>query len=927
MNIPSILADDYQDLSWLLSATHCGTRLSKRTDLEHEKGCIAAVVHGTRIVAIGASGLAYKNRSFWNAPNAPATKDMEINDAFQLGSVSKVYTVLALSKLIESAPTINGHTLTWESTLADAMPWVNLNTPEWDFRKQKKLKHLVSHRAGYCKEPGFRDTGYCSTRGAACTQQNEATVCDGGACGGDGTCRQKGCDASADCNVSGSCVTPAEKGRAYPTPAETYWKPRSPAEMREEVSLFYNDSTNGVPNCPVPITVDYDDGNDNNDEYYSNTGIFMAAAVIDYWSQTGLESYLQTAQPWGPNVSNTFLGYPAGLDRDSTAFTGNAAEKANWLGNLFDESHPMIVSKNYAIENGYSASGANTWNTRWVSPAPQGSYAVNAYDAARFLIRMNRELAPEIKRMTRDSSFFSSTGRNLALNRSNTTSLGFVRNRKLLHHRGVLYGSTWYQFVPESDIAYIAFVHNTGDDTGAVGKVVADLKRLYPFKNNLGVCDGWLPSSCEDNEECDSGVCNGGLCAELRCDSNADCPVTGSCESTSELAVSHGCTDADGGGVSNVQRFYTNPNQALSGTKMFGCSGAVTWQDRATLCAPGFHVCEASEYVNLNTDNERPLYNYWTDDNLGYLAPSVGGMPPSGSCTVGTGPGYWACGLGRGPMRVTTDDTTDALGRDVNIIECGLNGSLQNKWFGGCATTTTNNTAGTLCCGDRAYMPPTPEPSPPGPPDECPVEGCGTTEGGLCATVQLPYLSPLDEYRHPDGNFASDKYCLDDYPDAGIERVCVAYGTNPNQSVGVCRTCTDDAKWPGCECNPNNPDSCGAQTPALVCIPTTGYDSNGQGTFSSGKCALASEPLPSWDCPADCTKIYGDTGYCYHREEGGLFAMCADELDGLDGVICAISGTVWNGSQCVNECASTAQCHTMGYPSAFVCNQDGRCVL
>jgi len=852
---------------------------------------------------------------------------MEINDAFQLGSISKMYTVLALSKLIESAPTINGHTLTWESTLADAMPWVTLNTPEWNFRKLKKLKHLVSHRAGYCREPGSLGKGYCSTRGETCTAANQEAVCDSGTCRADGTCSQKTCEADADCNVGGDCVTP-QKGKAYPTPAAAYWKARTPAQMRQEVSLFYNDSTNGDPNCPIPITVDYDDGNDNNDESYSNTGIFLAAAVIDYWSQIGLEAYIQNAQPWGPNVSNTFLGYPASLDRDSMAFTGTAAEKANWVGNLFRETHPVLVSKNYAIENGYSVPDANAWTSgRWVPPAPQGSYSVTATDAARFLIRMNRELSPEIKRMTRDPAFFSSTGQNLALVRAKSTSLSFVQNRKFLHHNGGLYGVSWYQFVPEADIAYIAFVHNSGDDSGAIGKVIADLKQHYPFKNNLGKCGPWAVV-CSADEECESGICDSGQCTELRCNQNDDCPLSGSCESTSELGVSHGCTDANGGGVLNVQRFYTNPNQALSSAKMFGCSGEVTWQDRATLCAPGFHVCDASEYVNLNTDNERPLYNYWTDDDLGYRGAVAGGMPPSGACTVGTGSAYIPCPTGKGPMRVTTDNTTDALGRQVDIIQCGLGGSVQNKWFGGCGTTTSNNKAGTLCCGDIASLPSSPEAPPPGPPDDCPPEGCGTVEGGLCATVKhSPALSPMDEYWHPDGNFAADKYCLDDYPDTGIERVCVAYGTSPNEHVGVCRTCTSETKWPGCECDPNHVDSCGVQSPELMCIPTTGYNSNGLGTYSSGKCVLASEPLPSWDCQADCTMIYGNTGACYHREEGGLYAMCLDALDGLDGVQCAMMGTVWNGTQCVNECASSADCHLRGYPSEFVCNAEGRCIL
>src|SRR5262249_31728489 len=71
-------------------------------------GMIAAVVHGKHIVALGAAGYAKLPEM------TPMTEDM----IFNIGSNTKSMTATLLSILIEENPT-----LTWDTTLAEALPW------------------------------------------------------------------------------------------------------------------------------------------------------------------------------------------------------------------------------------------------------------------------------------------------------------------------------------------------------------------------------------------------------------------------------------------------------------------------------------------------------------------------------------------------------------------------------------------------------------------------------------------------------------------------------------------------------------------------------------------------------------------------------------------------------------------------------------
>jgi hypothetical protein len=123
---------------------------------------------------------------------------------------------------------------------------------------------------------------------------------------------------------------------------------------------------------------------------------------------------------------------------------------------------------------------------------------------------------------------------------------------------------------------------------------------------------------------------------------------------------------------------------------MQGCAGAIQYAMRGTPCAPGCHVCSAPEWV-ANRNSTVPTYDYWSADNLGYASNGI-----SGSCAVAiSGPLFCQSAGFTGPMLVCTPSQPDGMGNRCGLINCGLNTTTPNQYFGGCPL---NNTAGAICC-------------------------------------------------------------------------------------------------------------------------------------------------------------------------------------------------------------------------------------
>jgi hypothetical protein len=139
---------------------------------------------------------------------------------------------------------------------------------------------------------------------------------------------------------------------------------------------------------------------------------------------------------------------------------------------------------------------------------------------------------------------------------------------------------------------------------------------------------------------------------------------------TSEAFTSAACADG------------TGEDSFSSG--MVGCSGAVTWANRASLCGAGYRPASANEWNSLR-GGTAPTHDYWVNESLRYSGSG------SGSCQANEVSGF-DCGSGD-PMRVCTSTGSDAEGNACNWVGCGLE-VTSNQYFGGCVG---NATAGTLC--------------------------------------------------------------------------------------------------------------------------------------------------------------------------------------------------------------------------------------
>jgi hypothetical protein len=123
---------------------------------------------------------------------------------------------------------------------------------------------------------------------------------------------------------------------------------------------------------------------------------------------------------------------------------------------------------------------------------------------------------------------------------------------------------------------------------------------------------------------------------------------------------------------------------------MVGCGGTVTFDQRATLCGPGFTPCGLDKWM-ATAGAATPTQDYWTNANPGHYQGTG-----SGSCEAVMSGGT-ACDA-NSPIRVCTPGGspagTDSFGNTCTLTECGAL-TYQNQHLGGCFS---NPTAGTLCC-------------------------------------------------------------------------------------------------------------------------------------------------------------------------------------------------------------------------------------
>ena len=206
---------------------------------------------------------------------------------------------------------------------------------------------------------------------------------------------------------------------------------------------------------------------------------------------------------------------------------------------------------------------------------------------------------------------------------------------------------------------------------------------VFSDQNNCGKCG----QGCKQDQECTGGMCCtkghancNGKCIDVANDLNNcgacgnKCPPAEKCDNSKCSGggpTGNGCADG-----SDEQKFSKG---------MVGCSGRVRFSSRHTLCASGYRVCKAAEWV-ANRGNTGPSNHYWTNDDLRYNG-------NQNSCWVSATSGK-QCSGGSEPMRVCAGKL-DSKWNYCNWTDCGFGSAQPNQYFGGCQG---NPTAGALCC-------------------------------------------------------------------------------------------------------------------------------------------------------------------------------------------------------------------------------------
>lgn len=145
------------------------------------------------------------------------------------------------------------------------------------------------------------------------------------------------------------------------------------------------------------------------------------------------------------------------------------------------------------------------------------------------------------------------------------------------------------------------------------------------------------------------------------------------------------------------------------GENMVGCTGSVTWTDRAKLCneAAGCTPCSASEWLERMGD-AAPRHQYWTATELRYTGvQATCRATPDPSQSLCPGMPFRVCIDGDGSVDAAGFSlaSIDTSGNRCNFTQCGYSdggdagdagdAKPPNFHFGGCSN---NPTAGTLCC-------------------------------------------------------------------------------------------------------------------------------------------------------------------------------------------------------------------------------------
>jgi hypothetical protein len=252
---------------------------------------------------------------------------------------------------------------------------------------------------------------------------------------------------------------------------------------------------------------------------------------------------------------------------------------------------------------------------------------------------------------------------------------------------------------------------------------------------------------------------------------------------------------------------------------------------------------------------------------------------------------------------------------------------------------------------DDFYLPPAEIPQCIGGLDED-GDPCGTEVGGPCMEIGdiQPKPEVYEDEAHPNGDWSAVTRCGFDQ-ESGEQMVCVReqFDGAGGGSGGVCRLCgTPGGNSPGDYTMQGCPVELGGDPLECPQDYLEGAD---------GRCWRVDTGPPAWECQADCTEVYGDSGYCFHSGAWRSFwesydpqvfeaidaaedagndyseAICADWIGCEElGASCAAQGKACSYDECATECNVTADCDPnsgfpLRYPAGFVCTPENTCQL
>jgi len=259
-----------------------------------------------------------------------------------------------------------------------------------------------------------------------------------------------------------------------------------------------------------------------------------------------------------------------------------------------------------------------------------------------------------------------------------------------------------------------------------------------------------------------------------------------------------------------------------------GCAGSVTYPNRASLCAAGYHPLPAMVW-RTSRGTTVPTHHYWTEDVLNYTGTGTG---MCGAVYPATGT---ACPTDD-PMRVCASTVIDPEGNHCNWFNCSVDSSGTNDYMGGCSG---NHTAGTLCVPDSGCADGSVEQAFPRGMVGCAGSVTLANAASLCtAGYILGYDSDWLRYRNgmaPTHNYwtatppthysgsssacvattnASDPACPADSP----MRICAPGGTDPEGNHCNWYNC-DDASGYSTTTNEYFGGCIGNTTAGALCVP------------------------------------------------------------------------------------------------------------